>query len=431
MSNGQAVMNTKLLKALRECISQYGAESLSDARRVKGMLQDWAAEEPKPQKNALIACVERDFAAALRNSPSGGRGPVKAKLAERLNQEEGLEKALCADTLDLLETALFGESGRSQTNSACRNCGKELRAEWKACPYCGARAGYSPADVHTSVPASPPASSPGAGHGNPLIDETFVLLMTLLYRRYSSSVVNFVAYSPDGRRIVSASSAGSTIKIWDAETGRELQTLLGHMVGVKSVAYSPDGRRIVSGSSAGSTITIWDAETGREIKSLEGYNRSVGSVAYSPDGRRIAAGSGSTIKIWDAKTGRELKTLIGHMVGVKSVAYSPDGRRIVSGSWDRTTRIWDAETGRELQILEGHSSVAYSPDGRRIAAGSWDKTVRIRDAETGREILTLKGHTEGVSSVAYSPDGRRIVSGSEDGTIKIWGALEAEISKQF
>ena len=70
-----------------------------------------------------------------------------------------------------------------------------------------------------------------------------------------SSVVNSVAYSPDGTKIISGSS-DKTVKIWNANTGECLQTLEGHTEWVRSVAYSPDGTRIVSGSGD-STVKIW------------------------------------------------------------------------------------------------------------------------------------------------------------------------------
>ncbi|MDR1981110.1 MAG: hypothetical protein LBQ39_05755, partial [Tannerellaceae bacterium] len=94
---------------------------------------------------------------------------------------------------------------------------------------------------------------------------------------------------------------------------RDLRTLTGHQDDVNSVAYSPDGRRIVSGSGSGSlfefvdkdnTITIWDAESRRDLRILRGHQYSVLSVAYSPDGRHIVSGSwDNTIKIWDAESG--------------------------------------------------------------------------------------------------------------------------------
>ena len=107
-----------------------------------------------------------------------------------------------------------------------------------------------------------------------------------------------VAFSPDGRRIVTA-SMDETAKVWDAETGRELLTLKGHTRSVNSVAFSPDSRRIVTGSSD-ETAKVWDAETGRELLSLTRHTGEVRSVAFSPDGRRIATAGIGFAFVWIA-----------------------------------------------------------------------------------------------------------------------------------
>ena len=153
-------------------------------------------------------------------------------------------------------------------------------------------------------------------------------------------------------------------------------TLRGHRSDVASVAFSPDGRSIVSGDFNGK-IKVWDAETGKEIRTLRVHEGPVESVAFSPDGRRIVSGisccwnnKNNTVKVWDAETGQEIHTLRGHEASVNSVAFSPDGRRIVSGSEDKTIKVWDTTTGREMYTLAGHqydvTCVAFSADGRRI-----------------------------------------------------------------
>jgi WD40 repeat protein len=240
-----------------------------------------------------------------------------------------------------------------------------------------------------------------------------------------------VAFSPNGRRIVSGSS-DHTLKVWDAETGQEMLTLQGKKTGgqghsntVVSVSFSPDGKRIVSGSYD-TRLKVWDAETGQLAITLKGHSDTVRSVSFSPNGRRIVSGSSdNTLKVWDAETGQEMLTLQGHSGTVISVSFSPDGKRIVSGSLDYTLKVWDAESGQETLTLKGHSgpvwSVSFSPDGKRIASGSGDKTLKVWDAETGQETLTLKGHSAAVRSVSFSPDGR-IVSGSADKTLKVWDA---------
>jgi WD40 repeat protein/tetratricopeptide (TPR) repeat protein len=261
--------------------------------------------------------------------------------------------------------------------------------------------------------------------------------------------VNSVAISGDGRRIVSG-SADKTVKVWDAERGKELLTLKGHAGEVLGVAISGDGRRVVSCCSGDETVKVWDAERGRQRFALKGHTAAVLAVAISDDGRRIVSGGGNPqdntrpgeVKVWDAQTGKELLTLKGHPGMVGSVAISPDGRRIVSGGGQGAgllkgthqsgiVKVWDAHSGRELFTLRGHAgrvnSVAISGDGRRIVSsdrafvGSGE--VKVWDAERGRELLTLKEHLNGAGSVAISGDGRRIVScGFGDRTLKVWDA---------
>jgi eukaryotic-like serine/threonine-protein kinase len=226
------------------------------------------------------------------------------------------------------------------------------------------------------------------------------------------------------------------VQVWDARTGKPERTLEGHTGDVTSVAFSADGKRIVSGSRDG-TVKVWEAQTGQETLTLKGHTDHVLSVSFSADGKRIASGSeDKTLKVWDAQTGQEALTLKGHASEVWSVAFSADGQRIASGSSDRTVRVWGARAGQEALTLKGHTrpvtSVAFSPDGKRIASGSQDKTVKVWDAQTGQKQLTLKGHTRLVSSVAFSADGQRIVSvRADDGTVKVWDAQTGQKTRTF
>src|SRR5262249_29207243 len=111
---------------------------------------------------------------------------------------------------------------------------------------------------------------------------------------------------------------------------------------VNSVAVSPDGLRLASGSYG--TVRIWDIESGVELQTLKGHRGAVNGVVFAPDGKRLASGSDDlTIRIWDAENGAELACLCGHQEKITSVVFSPDGKRAASGSDDNTLRVWDME----------------------------------------------------------------------------------------
>jgi WD40 repeat protein/transcriptional regulator with XRE-family HTH domain len=277
-----------------------------------------------------------------------------------------------------------------------------------------------------------------------------------------------VTFSPDGQRLAAASGA-TQVKVWEAATGREVLTLVGHTGWVMGVVFSPDGKRLATTSLDGTariwsltpgvetvavtspgtgygtrvaynpsgqefatnggdgTATLWNAQTGAPRLTLAGHALEVLAVAFSADGERLATGSlDATAIVWDTGTGQKLLTLLGHQVGVRDVAFSPDGRFIATGGFDRTARIWDAASGAELQKLTDHAGlvvgVAFGPDSTRLATASTDTTVKVWDVLSGALMFTLTGHTGSVTGIAYSPDGLKIATGSPDATAKIWDA---------
>ncbi|MFM7269742.1 MAG: AAA-like domain-containing protein [Cyanobium sp.] len=248
-----------------------------------------------------------------------------------------------------------------------------------------------------------------------------------------------LAFSPDGRRIVSGSS-DTTLRLWDAATGQPIGAPLeGHQKAVNAVIFSRDGKRIVSGSSD-ATLRLWEVETGKAIGiPLKGHRGEIFSLAIRADGRIVSASDDRSLRMWDGTTGQPIGApLEGHRKGVKAVAFSPDGRRIVSGSADRTLRLWDATTGMPLGgPLQGHTawvqSVAFRPDGRLIVSGSSDNTMLIWDPSRSNPITPpVRGHSDALSSVVFSPDGRLIVTASQDQTLRLWDpSLLSPIGRPF
>jgi WD40 repeat protein/transcriptional regulator with XRE-family HTH domain len=278
-----------------------------------------------------------------------------------------------------------------------------------------------------------------------------------------------VVFSPDGSRIASS----VPLAIWDAGTGRQIESLVGHTDWVMGTAFDPEGKRLASTSLDGTvkiwdigpgqegvavnappsgygtrltyapvasefatnggdgTATMWDAETGRARLRLNGHEQDILSIAYSPDGSRFATGSlDASVIVWDTKSGDALLYLEGHEAGVRDVAFSPDGRFIATGGFDGTGRIWNAETGQLIHVITGHEGlvvgVAFSPDSTRLATSSTDATAKVWDVASAELVLTLLGNTSIVTDITYSRDGSMIATTSKEGAVILWDAQTGE-----
>jgi WD40 repeat protein len=279
------------------------------------------------------------------------------------------------------------------------------------------------------------------------------LLLTLPVEH--SGPVTSVTFSPDGKRLASASTgldigalfqgnlnafkaSKGEVFLWDAETGRQLARLDGCFC----VAFSPDGKHLAT-AGYHSTVILWDAETGQQEFTFDGPAGKIENVAFSPDGTRLAAEGHNWVrddnkqlntqrefKVWDTATRKEKSPLPKTIGPVEGMAFSPDGDTLaVSGG--KAVHLWDLATGKERRTLPGPDDellgVQFSPDGKRLAAACLDGTVRIWDPAAGTELSTFVGHQDKVFVVAFAPlDGgkpQRLASAGKDGRVKIWDLL--------
>src|SRR5947209_2296544 len=172
-------------------------------------------------------------------------------------------------------------------------------------------------------------------------------------------------------------------------------TYQGHSDYVSAVAWSPDGKRIAS-ASGDHTVQVWNAVDGSHVYVYRGHSADVSTLAWSPDGKYIvSAGLDNTVQVWEAATGKLVYTYRGHNDVVYDVAWSPDGTRIASASNDGTVQVWHAFTGnpiltyKSLPSPRGTSApwnaVAWSPDGKRVVIGGIGN-IEVLDVASGKDI---------------------------------------------
>jgi WD40 repeat protein len=119
-----------------------------------------------------------------------------------------------------------------------------------------------------------------------------------------------------------------TAHIWDPLTGKDVVVLRGHTSYVAPVAFSPDGKSVVTGSDDG-TARIWDASSGKEVSRFTVAPAEVFAAAFSPDGRYVVIGrNDDVVQLWDVLTGKEARQFVGHTDGVRTASH------------DHTARLW-------------------------------------------------------------------------------------------
>ncbi len=297
--------------------------------------------------------------------------------------------------------------------------------------------------------------------------------------REHKDYVSKLAFSPDGKTLLTGSKDG-TIQAWDTATGSHRFTVAtGHIEGTQNLMFnlnadtlislnksfnppgnfqqqrwdlntgdqlstrflgidatnmllSPDGKRLAT-HSRGNKCFLWDINTDPphiiDRLILEGFPMSGLNVrfAFSSDSKMLAAGGeDGLVHVWDLTVSKKVQhrfTVKGHNYWIRTLAFSADGKMLASGDEDRTLCLWRVADGTLLFTSTAHqawvAAVAFSSDGKILASGG--NELFFWDTATGTQLRpNLRKLSAQISTLVFSPDGNTLVAGNWDGILELW-----------
>jgi WD40 repeat protein len=245
-----------------------------------------------------------------------------------------------------------------------------------------------------------------------------------LWQREEKTILQGLAYSPDGRWIA-AGGSDAVIRLLDPASGR-LQASLEdpeQREPITSLAFSPNSATLASASTTRMEVWLWNVAQGEPELLIPDASEgcAIECLAFHPEGRLLAAGgidwlatggSDGSIALWDLVDRCEVASFDG---GSKAVAFHPSGRWLASASLVRSICIWDLEGTGLVDELVGHEDavncVAYSPDGRWLASGGDDRAICLWETASGKLRTTIELSSQ-IKMLAFSADGRYLYSGN-------------------
>lgn len=218
--------------------------------------------------------------------------------------------------------------------------------------------------------------------------------------------VNVVRWTPEGRRLLTASTSGE-FTLWNG-TGFNFETIMqAHDCAVRAVVYAHNDEWLLSADQDG-FVKYWQTNF-NNLKSFQAHNDPVRDLAFAPtDAKFVTASDDASLKIFDFATSAEQSTLTGHQWDAKCVDWHPTKGLLVSGSKDHQVKLWDPRTGRCLTTLHGHKNTVamtkFEPtNGVLLASCARDQTARVFDIRMMRDVFLLKGHEKEISSLVWHP----------------------------
>jgi WD40 repeat protein len=285
------------------------------------------------------------------------------------------------------------------------------------------------------------AGDPPAAPADPLPPAARARLGTT--RLWHGPSVTGLVFTPDGKSILS-SAAEPVIRLWDATTGKEVRTFVGHEGKVHSIALRPDGI-VLASAGEDKTVRLWNVATGRELRKWEQPKPCV-CLRFSPDGKTLGlAREGEAqmlLTLWDPEAGKEIRHFTFPMAqdrqqgvvfgggGVQenklheefdtSLEFAPDGRHLIFRKAENI--YWcDASTGKKIRRYDVPETTScaprVAPGGQYLAAGGDGGVVYRWETDSIEDLPTFNETPGPVYALAFAPGGRLLAAAGKDGIV--------------
>jgi len=220
--------------------------------------------------------------------------------------------------------------------------------------------------------------------------------------------ISLPTFSPDGSKFASV-IADTTINVWDTSSGNMSREFRKHGAKITFLAFSPDGTRIIAlcDDSSETTIEMWNVDA-NSVVTFDNYDTAQ-AAAFFPDGTRLVTTASGAMRMWDITSNTpSLVSTLSDSKRHNHLVISSDGTRLASSGG-----LWDIVNHQQLvSFRHWVADPMFTSDGKCIAYID-DKTVHILDAITGTTLHQLTGFTH------ISINSTRVLCLSVDGYIRI------------
>lgn len=167
--------------------------------------------------------------------------------------------------------------------------------------------------------------------------------------------------------------------------GKVEHKISAHKPEVTCLAFNGVGDAIATGG-ADSLVRVWQAENGKEVQSLKGLARSVTDVSFSMDNEYLAAASTEhKVLLWRLKTMRVAQTFTGHKETINACKFAFVTKSLITGSQDRSLKVFDVDRGTTTKTVSARPSHPYRSCASRRASTC---TCRCRRTTSRRPTST-------------------------------------------